>query len=135
MKKRGQVSTEYLMITGIMLLFLIFVIAFSTDRTTNTLKINKIAESLEVIKVSIERVYSLGVYNREVVLIDLPKGINNITIIDKEIIFNTEVFGEYSDFHFAVLADVNLTGTIGKQPGRHYVKIEMINETHVNITG
>src|SRR3989344_7742527 len=132
--KRGQVSTEYIMITGILLFFLIVLVSFSYDRTNETLKINKLAESLEAIDAAIDGVSALGVYNKEVVLVDFPKGILNITINNTQ--FNIQIysFSEKSDFYIEPPLGIYLQGNLTKGEGSHHIKLEMLNATDINIS-
>ena len=132
--KRGQVSTEYTIATGVLLVFLVFAVSFSYDRVNETIRTGKLANSLETIDRSVDSIYMLGQGSREIISMDLPKGIESIII--NNTIFNVKMtsFGSVADFYLEPPAGSYLFGNLSYSEGMHYISIEMINSTDINIS-
>jgi uncharacterized protein (UPF0333 family) len=97
---KGQISTEYLVIIGIVLIFMIPIalvyIKYSGEGSQSVL-INKVDGMSDDLKVAIEGVYSYGEESETSVFLKIPKGVSNITFADGEIIFNIKMLKGMDD--------------------------------------
>lgn len=133
MKKGGdkaQISTEYMVIIGLALAFVIPVtlvyVHYSqegNDSITNT-KIDRIADELST---AINTVYSYGEDSETTVLMKLPKGVQEITFSEKEIVFKVRFSGDRIN-EIVKVTGASLANCIITKPsaGTHKVVIKKI---------
>lgn len=131
--QRGQLSFEYLYVIGFLLVVLTPLIYYSFDSSSDEIRRERFAGSLASLENGVKTVYALGPNNVQKVRLDLPNGIENITISGKEVNIRATIEGEISDFHFTT--PINVTGSIENKQGTHVVRIEYMPNGEINITG
>lgn len=116
--KRGQISTEYL----ILISFVTFVVLtalgvafFYTGGVRDSLKFNQIESFSDKLISLAESVYYAGEPSKTTMKGYLPEGIQDITVSGKDIIFTVSAEGGTSVTAYS--ANVNLTGTISSSSG------------------
>src|SRR3989344_2461377 len=70
--RRGQAGIEYVILVGLMLIFLIPIIHYALNEATLNVKINQIDTTVRRIAKASDAVFSLGRGAREVVTVTLP---------------------------------------------------------------
>ena len=131
--KRGQLSFEYLYVIGFLLVVLTPLIYYSFDSSSDEIRRERFAGSLSSLENGVNTVYALGPNNIQKIRIDLPGGIENITISGREVNIKVYIEGVFSDYHFTT--PVNVTGSIENKQGYHTIKIEYLPSGEINITG
>lgn len=125
LKKRAQVSIEYMAVVGITTIVVISLLLISNyyskevENTINTNQIDRIAK--EIVDTA-ESMYYFGEPSKTTLKIYIPDRIKNITITQNEL--NLRVLtpsGETDMFYFS---NVPLAGNLSPSHGFHYVKIE-----------
>ncbi len=132
LNRKSQTSFEYLYLIGFLLVVLTPLIYYSFNTSTSQVRLERLAESLDSLKHSVDVVFSLGPKNVQIATIYLPGGIHNITISGKEITIKAYVSGMLSDYHFS--APINVTGSIDNEQGIHNLRIEYLTTGMINIT-
>ena len=125
--KKAQVALEYLLLIGLILALLLpfFYYSFvpitqNTQMSKSTILVNSVTETADVL-------YSLGPGSQDVILIDMPGGVENVTIQNKEIILKVRIFSGVSDIIGESKADLN--GTLNIKSGSWHVLIKNENNT------
>lgn len=125
LKKRGQVSIEYMAVVGITTIVVISLLLISNyyskevENTINTNQIDRIAK--EIVDTA-ESMYYFGEPSKTTLKIYIPDRIKDITITQNEL--NLRVLtpsGETDMFYFS---KVPLAGNLSASHGFHYVTIE-----------
>jgi hypothetical protein len=83
MKKRGQISFEYLMIMGFVVFIIMVLLGIALSYSTSIsdrLKVVQIENFAKKIVASSETVFYAGSPSRSTILVDLPEGVKNITV-------------------------------------------------------
>lgn len=123
--KKGQIATEYLVMTGVMLIIIAILAGYGITVYTETVSINQTKDSLEDLKLAANWVYALGEGNSVVVKIILPYGVTDTSVVGKAIYVNATSFGSsYEDF---VETDANLHGSIPTSPGIHHIEVRAVD--------
>lgn len=129
---KAQVSMEYLMITGIILLALIPVFYYAVSATTQTIKINQASEAVTKIRETADTLYIFGSGSQDTIKINLPGGVKNITFSGKDINLKLEIFKKVSDI--SEKSKGNITGSINNKRGIQYITLKNANNV-IQISG
>ena len=131
-EKRGQAGIEYIVLIGVLLVFLIPIVYYSLDQSSFQVKVSQIENALKRLTKASDSVYALGPGARDVVVITMPHGIEEIQIENYTINFKVSILGGISDYGFPTIA--NVTGTFPKTPGTYRILIIHEPTGHVNLT-
>ena len=130
-KKKGQISTEYLIIVAFVLFLVLSALGialFYSAEIKDSIRANQIESfANKVISLS-ESVFYSGEPARTTTTGYLPEGIDSIQILDNNIIFTYTTSNGQSVRSFT--SNVNLTGTLSPSPGTKKV---YINATENNV--
>ncbi len=124
-KKNAQVSMEYVIIVGFILVIMIPLILIfyehisSTNDQVITSQVDKIAKKVVD---SAESVYYLGEPSKTRIKVYMPENVENVTIYDKEIVFKVKTGSGLTDI--SQISSVNISGDIAITPGIRYINIE-----------
>ncbi|MBI2545680.1 hypothetical protein HYV81_00705 [Candidatus Woesearchaeota archaeon] len=131
MGKRGQVSFEYIVIAGILLVITLpfFYYAFSESNTA--IKLNQADDAVKSIARAADTVYSLGPGSKLFVVVSIPDGVQNTSITSKTVQLQLSIYGGVSDIYANTKA--NLTGSIPTARGTYKLSLEMLNSGLVAI--
>ncbi|HLD15780.1 MAG TPA: hypothetical protein VJB94_04360 [Candidatus Nanoarchaeia archaeon] len=132
MNKKAQASTEYIFLIAIILIVFIPVLYYSINKVNNEVKLSKVNEMVISLRQGIKNIYSFGPNNLEVVLVNIPAGINSVSISGKEIIFKFEIYGQVSDV--IVDSPAQLVGNLSIKPGTHNILINNTNGSLIRLT-
>lgn len=124
---KAQISIEYILLIGLILAAVLPIFYYSFTTINNHTKMNK--ASMVTIKVveTADMLYALGPGSQEAIVIEIPSGVENITIRNNEINLKLRIFTKVSDI-FAV-SKVNMTGTILVKPGLWHILMKNENNT------
>ncbi|MBU0471461.1 MAG: hypothetical protein KKF65_02470 [Nanoarchaeota archaeon] len=128
MKKKGQVSLEFLMITGfafmliipVMLLFLTE--AQDIDEDVSSAQLKKLAEELVD---AIDNVYYLGEPTAKTLEIYVPRYVQSVIFTGNRTIFEVDS-GTFIYNFTRFVATNNLSGSLNSNPGMHSIKISAV---------
>ncbi|MEK6903064.1 MAG: hypothetical protein AABW64_00260 [Nanoarchaeota archaeon] len=130
--KKGQAGIEYVILLGILLLFLIPTIYYSLNEANRSVKINQLENSVRRLVKAADAVHAVGPGTIEVVTITLPEGIIAATVNITEVYLQVSMFGGITDVHYS--SHVNMTGELPNIEGTYSVKVESLRSGVVNIT-
>ena len=126
MKKRCQVSIEFLAIftfAFLMLIPLTIIFFHQSSQSKDALDSSHIRNVAVKIIEKAESVYYMGEPSKITIKVNFPYKIHNISIGDKEVTFN---FRDYEN-HVSSISEVstiNITGSLSPREGIHYIAIE-----------
>ena len=134
-KSKAQVSVEFLMITGFVLVILIplSVIYYEHLNTmTSEVKGTQLSQLAKDITSKAEEVYYLGPPSKVTINAYIPSGVEEADIYPHEINFKLRTSAGLNDIFST--SKVNLTGSINPSEGVHKITIEA-KEGYVLVTG
>ncbi len=124
---KSQVSLEYIILIGIILIAFIPIIYFSTTKLSDT-RIYEANDAVNTLADAANSVCSLGPGSKDYVWITLPKGTKSSLIYGKEIIIVTSKYGDvYSK------SKCNITGDVPNNAGTYKIAVETLASGIVNI--
>ena len=131
-KKRGQISTEYLIVVG----FVTFLIAsvlglslFYSSQIKDKIRFNQLQNFANKVISSSEAVFFSGEPSRSTITAYLPSGVNGVNVLANEIVFNVSSSSGFTVISF--LSDVPLYGGVSNSEG---VKRILISANLTSIT-
>lgn len=143
---KAQISTEYLIILGLIFIFIIPFFYYSVQESSLNIRINGASDTVVTIAKAADSAYALCNGSLDTIVVNLPSGIDSFQIINKEIVMKLKKGSITSDI--IALSKVPVTCTYSTSPtcsdlptskGIKYLKIEcctLINNTlTVNILG
>jgi len=123
--KRGQLSTEYLVIVGFISFLVIGLLAFSlfyTSSVQDSIRMSNLAQFASKVVVNAESVYYAGEPSRVVVIATLPTGVTSIQVLPNEIVFKIETGSGLSVISYS--SNVPLQGSISSHYGVKRITLE-----------
>ena len=125
MKKRAQISMEYLTIVGfvaVIILPLLIIYTNYSGSTEDQIISNQVGNIAKKVGDTAESVYYLGEPSKTQVRTYFPKNINNITVSGREIVFFVKSKNGIDEV--VVNMPVNVTGSLSSSAGIHNIVIE-----------
>ena len=133
--KKAQVSMEYMILVGFLLVVTIpLILVYNTQyRGTNQQIIANQADQLgQKIIDTAESIYYLGQPSKTTIKLYMPQQLEGITITSNEITFR--IFAQRGGIDEVVkLSSVPINGTISNSPGLHYITVQSVG-SYVNIS-
>lgn len=117
-RKRGQISTEYLIIVGFVTFVVIAILGIAltyTAQIKDTIKMTHIENFANKLISSSESIFFAGEPSRIEITGYIPEGVTDIQIIGKEVVFNVSTSS--GDNVRAFTSKVDLEGTISPSSG------------------
>ncbi|MFH0798253.1 MAG: hypothetical protein V1906_02465 [Candidatus Woesearchaeota archaeon] len=133
LNKRGQVSTEYIMIVGIVLLLLIPIFYISAEKISNEIKVSQANDAVTSLARAVNVVYSLGPGTKRLIEITIPGGVENTEVNGTLIQIRLHVFGGSSDVYAMTIT--NVSGYVPSQKGTYHIPLEAQEDGTVRIGG
>jgi uncharacterized protein (UPF0333 family) len=124
MKRRGQISIEYLMVIGFSLFMIsVLLVLFSQHNATQSTQItdSQLNQIGNKIISAVEEIYYLGEPSRKKITIYMPSGVENISISGHELLFIVNIGGEISDLEF--YSKIPIQGNISTTEGVKNIRI------------
>jgi len=129
--KRGQAAFEYMILVGALLVILIPLFHYVSYYSAQNIKVEKLEDAVQTLGKSADSLYALGPGNKDFVWITLPGSISQTRVTGKEILVTVFLFGDYSDFYYTTIGNVN--GTIPEEMGTYKMKLEVLENGVVQI--
>ncbi len=127
-KSKGQVATEYLILTGTLLLIIAVSATYALTIYNSTISNFHMNDSINEIKEATNYVAALGPGNSLVVEIELPDGVIAGRAENNFIDYNARINNTFEEF--LVLVDANISpGTLPTQWGKHWLNISMVGNS------
>lgn len=122
---KAQIATEYLIVVSFALMVLIPYILYLQTVSQNFSEENALtsaSNSVQKIGQAADWVYSQGEPAKLKILIQIPNNIENISFLDKTIIWKVRTSSGVSDIYYNSVA--NLTGSLPTNPGYYNVLVQ-----------
>lgn len=130
--KRGQVSIEYLILIGFILIALIPIFYYALSESSNTTRLNEADDAVNSLAKSADSVYALGPGTKNYVWVSLPGGIESMSFDNKRVLIKLNIFGGLSDIYAESKAE--LIGSISITQGGHRVRVEALESGEVQFS-
>ena len=125
MKKRGQVSIEFMVLIAFLTLIIISLLYASmyyTKEVENTISTTQLDRLVKEIVDSSEYVYYFGEPSKTTIKVFIPRNVKEITVGPNEINFRVKTLQGETDIFYR--SSVNLSGRISNSHGFHLITIE-----------
>ncbi|MCU0642179.1 MAG: hypothetical protein MUF61_01185 [archaeon] len=128
-EKRGQISTEYLIVVGFIVFFVIISLGvalyYSAD-IQDKMRERQIEQFARKIIGSAEEVYYSGEPSKSTINIYLPKGVSGISVFEKEIAINFSLSTGFNSVSYS--SNVPLEGVIGSIDGVRTIEVTALSD-------
>ena len=128
-KIKAQISTEYLIIMGMVLVIVIPLFYYAVSESNINIKSNNAEDTINTLARAADSVYSIGPGTRKYVWINVPIGVKSYSLANKSVLMKLSMPGGTSDIHLSTKAD--LAGIIPISKGKHRIKVEMTEAGYV----
>lgn len=123
----GQVSIEYIMIFGFIILLTVPLFYVGLSRSKENIRYEQASDAVNSVIKTADEVYALGQGSKDFVWISTPSGITSAYVDEKTFVIEISIFGGNSEY--IAVSKANLTATqdfLDKivLPGRYKVKVE-----------
>lgn len=129
--KKGQVSIEYMMVAGLLLLVIIPLLAYSFIEVQRSIQLSHAENVVNTLSNAADTIYSLGPGSKKYVDVIMPGGITQTLVNDTEISMKIRIFGGESDF-FADTKPI-VIGSIPTEKGQRRIAVELLDSGIVRI--
>lgn len=130
-RKRGQISLEYVMIVGAVLLITIPLFFYAIYETNYRVRLNQADDAVYTLVNAADTVYSLGSGSKKYVWVSIPSGVTSSLVNESEIMLTLSIFGGSSDIHASSKAV--MVGSIPAGQGTYRIAVEALNAGVVRI--
>ena len=129
--ERSQVSMEYVMIIGLLILITIPLFVYSFVEVKRNIQMNYASDAINTIANAADTVYSLGPGSKKYVRVMIPGGVIQTLVNDTEISMILRIYGGESD----VFEETKQTviGSIPADEGSHRIAVESLSSGVVRI--
>lgn len=131
LKKRGQVSVEFVITVGFAMLFIIpltILLYQYTSQTHEDVSLNQAGLIARTVTDAANEVYYLGHPSTLTVKVFMPEYIEKVNLSGRNIIFTS-----YTGFDIVSTANVNLTGSVSPNSGLRLIQVTAY-DNFVNVT-
>ncbi len=129
--KIGQAGIEYVILIGLLLAFLIPIIHYAWTESNTNVKFSQLDNAARRIAAAADAVFSVGPGTSQVVVITLPKGVNETKVENNEVLIRASTGIGISDFHASTKASI--VGNIPKSEGTHHIIIQALDDGTVRV--
>lgn len=130
-ERRGQVSLEYVILIGILLVILIPIFYYSLTTSSEKVKLSQAENTVLTLSKAVEEVYSLSPGTKKYVWLSIPGGVQEARITGSEITLVVGVAGKSSDYTAFTKAIV--VGNIPTEKGVYRIPVELLESGVVQI--
>ncbi len=135
MRRRSQVSMEYMLVVGFTLLLIVPILVLygrEKEAINNQVSMRQAENIARKIADSAETVYYIGKPAKTTLKVYMPQRVHSATVANNEIYFTIN-YGKLLADTPAAYCSVNVTGNISTKPGIQYIEIAA-DDNVVNIT-
>ena len=130
---KAQAALEYVFLIGAVLLIIISISYYATQESTRTIQMNQANDAVNTLAKAADSVYALGPGSQKYIEINMPSGVDTISISDHEILFKVYIFGSKADIFAETKAELDPTSSISPKVGIHHVYIKALESGKVKI--
>lgn len=127
--KKGQISTEYLIVVGFVTFLIISVVGlafFYSGSITDRIKLDQIQNFANKIISSAEQVFYAGEPSRVVINAYLPSGVEQIEIVNNDLVFNVSTSSGLTRIAFP--GKVQIEGALSLDPGVKRINVVALSD-------
>ncbi|RMD66516.1 hypothetical protein D6817_03955 [Candidatus Pacearchaeota archaeon] len=136
--RSSQVSAEYLIVSAFVIGLIVIALStgiYYTSVVKNQVKFDQLDKFATQLTAAAEEVYFQGPPAKTTIRLYLPQGVNSISILSKEIVFNVSSTGGIDAF-ISYPSKAPLQGTLSTNSGLKTITIQALPDgSAVNITG
>ncbi len=129
--KRGQISIEYLMILGAILIITIPLFFYAIYETNYKVRLNQADDTVHTLSNAADTVYSMGPGSKKYVWISIPSGVTSSFVNESEITLTLNIFGGSSDV--IGTSKAVLVGSVPTGKGTYRIAVEALEAGIVRI--
>jgi len=118
---------EYILLIGLILAAIVPIFYYAFTTVNSNTQMNKANMCVCKVAETADMLYSLGPGSQELVIIEIPSGVENITINNNEINLKLRIFSGISDIH--ATSKANMTGDIIAESGTWHILMKNENNT------
>ena len=122
---RGQISFEYVVLVGLLLVLLIPLIYYASSYTAQNVKISKAEDVVTSLAEAADEVYASSPGTKKYVWINVPNGVSSTHVNSTEITLVMNFFGKYSDI--TAITRSTVTGNIPSDSGTYRLRVELLS--------
>ncbi len=126
-RTKAQVAIEYILLIGLIVAVIIPIFYYSLSTITQNIKMNRAYAMVNKIVETADMLYALGPGSQEVIVIEIPGGVKNITIQGKEINARLMIFSNVSDIN--AISKANMSGTLVTKAGSWHILMKNEDNT------
>ena len=136
--KISQISVEYLIIFGILLISLVVIVLYFIQTVPEEIKLKQANDAVNKIVKTIDTVYSIGPGARRIIYVNFPSGVDHVNITSfpgktgGEVSLKLTYRGNLIDI--IAVTKANITGEIPPGTIGYKLYIETTEDRFVNIT-
>ena len=123
--KKGQISFEYIVLLGLLLIILIPIFYYTSIYTSQNVKISKAEDLVTSLAKAADEVYASSPGTKKYVWIDVPNGVSSSLVNLSEINLKVNIFGKDSDV--TAITRSTVTGTIPIAKGNYRIPVELLD--------
>ncbi len=129
---RAQVAIEYIILIGVLLVFLIPTVQYSLQQASFQVKYTQIDSAVRRLSKAADAVHAIGPGAQEVAVITLPTGVQSFIIHDHTIGIEAPIAGQPNEISMYTTGIVS--GTLPTNPGTYRVLISTLENQTVSVT-
>ena len=122
---RGQISFEYVVLIGLLLVLLIPLIYYASSYTSHNVKISKAEDAVTSLAKAADEVYASSPGTKKYVWVNVPNGVSDAYVNSTEITLVMNFFGKYSDI--TAITRSTVTGEIPSESGTYRLPVELLS--------
>ena len=135
--KRGQVTTEYVIIVGFMLIILLVLWAqttFTISSTTADLRVAYAKHAVTKIAEAADAVYVQGPPAKFSIYITMPDNAANASVKEHEVSISVYTYGGVTDVYAETLGNISSSSCLRYNvPGTHRISVEAVEYGSTNL--
>jgi uncharacterized protein (UPF0333 family) len=131
-EKRGQAAIEYIILIGVLLVFLIPVVYYSLNQSSTQVRMSQLENAVKRLAKTADAMQGIGIGAHDVVVITLPQGVEEVEVGNYTINLKVSMAGGISDIGMPTKA--NITGSFPSTPGTYRILLQHLNTGVVNVS-
>ncbi len=129
--KRGQSSFEYIVLVGAILIIVVPLFYYATNKSSESIALNQAEDVVQSLAQAANEVYTLSPGTKEYVWVSMPGNVQAIDISGSEITLQLRVLGNISDI--VAVTDAIIVGEISLEKGTYKIPVEHLESGVVQI--
>lgn len=129
--KRSQISAEYILILGMVLLVTIPLFYYAITKSNSSIRLNQADDAINSLAKAADTVYAIGPGTKRYVWIAVPSGVESTAVYDNTIQLNLQIFRGISEL--TRTATPSLIGAIPHGQGTYKIAVEALESGYVQI--